>query len=68
LKLENQQKEINRERDAAIELQTRLKTESSLLNEVKTFRSDLSSLKESNEKYNEWSEKQGRLTDTLLEK
>ncbi|RKK80075.1 hypothetical protein BFJ69_g4595 [Fusarium oxysporum] len=68
LRLENQEKEINRQREAATGLQNRLKTESSLLDEVKTFRSDMSSLKESNEKYNEWSEKQGRLTDTLLEK
>ncbi|KAG5793825.1 hypothetical protein H9Q69_007109 [Fusarium xylarioides] len=68
LRLENQEKEINREREAAIELQNRLKTESNLLDEVKTFRSDMSSLRESNEKYNEWSEKQGTLTNTLLEK
>ncbi|EGU80731.1 hypothetical protein FOXB_08771 [Fusarium oxysporum f. sp. conglutinans Fo5176] len=68
LRLENQEKEINRQREAATGLQNRLKTESSLLDEVKTFRSDMSSLKESNEKYNEWSEKQRRLTDTLLEK
>ncbi|SCN82348.1 uncharacterized protein FFMR_09533 [Fusarium fujikuroi] len=68
LRLENQEKEINREREAATELQNRLKTESSLLDEVKTFRSDMSSLREGNEKYTEWSEKQGRLTNTLLEK
>ncbi|KAF4959352.1 hypothetical protein FGADI_1796 [Fusarium gaditjirri] len=68
LRLENQEKELNREREAATELQNRLKTESSLLDEVKTCRSDMCSLKQNNEKYNEWSEKQGRLTDTLLEK
>ncbi|KAF4493654.1 hypothetical protein FAGAP_10209 [Fusarium agapanthi] len=68
LRLENQGKEINREREAVFELQNRLKTESNLLDEVKTFRSDMSSLRESSEKYNEWSEKQGRLANTLLEK
>ncbi|PNP80864.1 hypothetical protein FNYG_05836 [Fusarium nygamai] len=68
LRLENQEKEINREREAVIELQNRLKTESNLLDEVKTFRSDMFSLRESNEKYNEWSEKQERLTNILLEK
>ncbi|KAF5968239.1 hypothetical protein FBULB1_10811 [Fusarium bulbicola] len=50
LRLENQGKEITREREAVVELQNRLKTESNLLDEVKTFRSDMSSLRESNEK------------------
>ncbi|KAF5242256.1 hypothetical protein FANTH_8770 [Fusarium anthophilum] len=50
LRLENQGKEINREREAVVELQNRLKAESNLLDEVKTFRSDMSSLRESNEK------------------
>ncbi|KAF5618190.1 hypothetical protein F52700_12358 [Fusarium sp. NRRL 52700] len=68
LRLENQKRETNREREAVAELQNRLKAESNLLDEAKTFRSEMSSLKECNEKYNEWTEKQGRLTNTLLEK
>ncbi|KAF4452617.1 hypothetical protein F53441_4556 [Fusarium austroafricanum] len=68
MKLEQQQKEHIRERDAAIELQNRLKAESSLLDMVKNIHSDLSSLKDSTEKYNNWSENQDKLTGSLSKK
>ncbi|KAM0561093.1 hypothetical protein ACHAPJ_003594 [Fusarium lateritium] len=67
-KLEYQQQELTRERDSAAELQTRLEKESTLMEMVKSLHSDLRSLKDDDEKRNEWSEKQAKMTDYLSAK
>ncbi|KAG5664614.1 hypothetical protein KAF25_008348 [Fusarium avenaceum] len=66
--LELQQKELAREKDMAVELQSRLESESALLDKITTIHSDIRSLKDSNDKQNEWSEKCDKTTAILSEK
>ncbi|KAM0217260.1 hypothetical protein ACHAQI_002129 [Fusarium lateritium] len=67
-KLEHQQKELARERDVAVELQSRLESESTLLDKVTKIHSDIGSLKDSNDKQNEWSEKSDKMAGFLSER
>ncbi|QPC69680.1 hypothetical protein HYE68_000432 [Fusarium pseudograminearum] len=60
--------ELIRERTAASELQSRLKTESKLVDMVKNMQSDISTLKENNDKHNARSQNQDRMNGRLSEK
>ncbi|EKJ74155.1 hypothetical protein FPSE_05657 [Fusarium pseudograminearum CS3096] len=68
IKLEHQQQALIRERTAASELQSRLKTESTLVDMVKNMQSNLSTLKENSDKHNARSQNQDRMNDRLSEK
>ncbi|PTD05159.1 hypothetical protein FCULG_00002137, partial [Fusarium culmorum] len=67
IKLEHQQQELIRERTTASELQSRLKTESTLVDMVKNMQSDLSTLEENSDKHNARSQNQDRMNDCLSE-
>jgi hypothetical protein len=52
----------------AVELQSRLESESALLDKVTKIHSDIRSLQNSNDKQSEWSEKCDKMTGSLSEK
>ncbi|KAM0355927.1 hypothetical protein ACHAPU_000316 [Fusarium lateritium] len=66
--LECQQQELVRERDAKVDMQTRLEAESALLDSVTKIHSDIGSLKDGSNKQREWSEESDKTATRLSQK
>ncbi|KAF5680404.1 hypothetical protein FHETE_529 [Fusarium heterosporum] len=67
-RLEGQQQELVRERDAKVDLQARLETESTLLDNITKIHDDIGTLKNSNDKQRERSEEIDKMASCFSQK